>query len=118
LVSPQSLHKSDIGGVRLGVTGADAVRETFRAVTAAAGEVPGASVEGALVSPMRPGGIELLAGVVRDPHWGPILAVALGGVFAEVLQDAALAPLPVTRDRVRGLFGLLRGADVDRKSVV
>lgn len=112
LVSPQILHKSDIGGVRLGVTGADAVREAFDTVTAAARQVPGASVEGALVSPMRTGGIELLAGVVRDPDWGPMLAVALGGVFAEVLHDAALAPLPVTRERVRGLIGSLRGADV------
>jgi acyl-CoA synthetase (NDP forming) len=112
LVSPQILHKSDIGGVRLGVTGADAVREAFRAVTAAAGEVPGASVEGALVSPMRPGGIELLAGVVRDPHWGPMLAVALGGVFAEVLHDVALAPLPVSPDTVRTMVTSLRGAAV------
>lgn len=112
LVSPQILHKSDIGGVRLGISGAVAVREAFDAVTAAAGQVAGASVEGALVSPMRTGGIELLVGVVRDPQWGPMLAIALGGVFTEVLHDAALAPLPVTRDRVRALLGSLRGADV------
>ena len=110
LVSPQILHKSDIGGVRLGVTGADAVREAFDAVTAAAGQVPGASVEGALVTPMRIGGIELLAGVVRDPQWGLMLAVALGGVFTEVLRDAALAPLPVSHDRVRTMVTSLRGA--------
>jgi acetate---CoA ligase (ADP-forming) len=112
LVSPQILHKSDIGGVRLGVIGAAAVRDAFDAVTAAAGQVPGASVEGALVTPMRTGGIELLAGVVRDPHWGPMLAVALGGVLAEVLHDAALAPLPVSSDTVRTMVTSLRGAAV------
>jgi len=112
LVSPQILHKSDIGGVRLGVTGTDAVRAAFEAVTAAARQVPDATVEGALVTQMRTGGIELLAGVVRDPHWGPMLAVALGGVFAEVLHDAALASLPVSPDRVRTLVTSLRGAAV------
>jgi acyl-CoA synthetase (NDP forming) len=110
LVSPQVLHKTDIGGVRLGVTGAEAVREAFDAVTAAAGHVRGASVEGALVTPMRTGGVELLAGVVRDPQWGLMLAVALGGVFTEVLHDAALAPLPVSLDRVRTMVASLRGA--------
>jgi acyl-CoA synthetase (NDP forming) len=112
LVSPHVLHKTDIGAVRLGVRGADDVRAAFDAVTAAAGRVPGASIEGVLVSPMRTGGVELLVGVARDPQWGPILAVALGGVFVELAPDAALAPLPVTRARARELLESLRGAAV------
>jgi acyl-CoA synthetase (NDP forming) len=112
LVSPQVLHKSDIGGVRLGVNGEKDVRAAFEAVTAAAARVPGAAVEGALVAPMRSGGIELLVGVVRDPQWGPMLAIALGGVFTEVLHDGALAPLPVTSARIRDLVASLRGAAV------
>jgi acetate---CoA ligase (ADP-forming) len=79
-------------------------------VTAAGALVDGAVVHGALISPMRRGGTELLAGVVRDPDWGPVLAVALGGVFVEVLQDSALTPLPVTPERVLGLLAKLRGA--------
>jgi acyl-CoA synthetase (NDP forming) len=112
LVSPEVLHKSDVGGVRLGVDGAEAARAAFDAVTAAARAVPGATVEGVLVSPMRNGGIELLVGVARDPEWGLMLAVALGGVFVEFLRDAALAPLPVTPDRVREMLAALRGAQV------
>lgn len=113
VVSPQIIHKSDIGGVRLDVPSDEtAVREAFGAVTAAAHAVDGAAVDGVLVSPMRYGGTELLAGVVRDPEWGLLLAVALGGVFVELLQDSALAPLPVTQEQTRALLGKLRGAAV------
>lgn len=113
VVSPQIMHKTDIGGVRLDVPASeDAVREAFRAVTTAAALVDGASVEGALISPMRRGGAELLVGVVRDPQWGPMLAVALGGVFVEVLQDAALSPLPVSPEQARRLLDRLRGRAV------
>jgi acyl-CoA synthetase (NDP forming) len=112
IVSPQILHKTEIGGVRLDVPpDADAIKEAYRAVTAAAqAHDVGASVEGVLVSPMRRGGTELLVGVVRDPHWGLMLAVALGGVFVEVMQDSAVAPLPITPAQARGLLGRLRGA--------
>ena len=95
LASADVLHKSDIGGVRLDVPpDEDAVRAAYQAVNAAA--PAGARVDGVLISPMRRGGTELLVGVVRDPQWGPVLAVAIGGLFVEVLQDSALAPLPVT----------------------
>jgi len=76
---------------------------------AAASAVGGAHVEGVLVSPMRTGGTELLVGVVRDAQWGPVLAVAFGGVFVEVLQDSVLTPLPVTPGRVRARLERLRG---------
>ncbi|GAA2313166.1 acetate--CoA ligase family protein [Streptomyces violaceusniger] len=110
VVSPGIAHKSDIGGVRLGVSGADAVRTAYEAVRAGADRVPGAAVEGVLVSPMRTGGTELLVGVVHDDQWGPVLAVGLGGVFTEVLDDAALALLPVTPAHARELLLGLRGA--------
>jgi acyl-CoA synthetase (NDP forming) len=113
VVSAQILHKTDIGGVRLDVPAEqDAVREAFTAVTAAAAGVTGATVDGVLVSPMRRGGAELLIGVVRDPQWGPVLAVALGGVFVEVLKDSALAPLPVSPAQARRLLDRLRGRAV------
>lgn len=113
VVSPQIMHKTDIGGVQLDVPAAeDSVRDAFRAVTASAALVDGASVEGVLVSPMRSGGTELLVGVVRDRQWGPMLAVALGGLFVEVLQDSALAPLPVSPQRARRMLDGLRGRAV------
>ncbi|WP_426502284.1 acetate--CoA ligase family protein [Dactylosporangium sp. McL0621] len=110
IVSPGILHKSDIGGVRLDVAPDEAaVRAAYAAVTAAAAAVPGARVDGVLVSPMRRGGVELLVGVVRDAQWGPMLAVAFGGIYVEILHDSVLAPLPVTPAQARGLLERLRG---------
>jgi len=109
VVSPRLLHKTDAGGVALGVSRPDAVRAAFARVTGAARP---ADVEGVLISPMRAEGVDLLVGVVRDPVWGLMLAVAIGGVLAEVVHDAALAPLPVTRTTVRRLLGSLRASAV------
>jgi succinyl-CoA synthetase beta subunit len=61
---------------------------------------------------MRRGGTALLIGVVRDRQWGPMLAVALGGILVEVLQDSALAPLPVTQEQARRMLDGLRGRAV------
>jgi acetate---CoA ligase (ADP-forming) len=109
IMSADIVHKSDIGGVRLNVPpGEAAVREAYLAVTAAAAAGPGAAAD-VLISPMRTGGTELLIGVVRDSMWGPMLAVAVGGIFVEVLQDSALAPLPVTPAQARRMLGTLRG---------
>jgi hypothetical protein len=111
IVSPDILHKSDAGGVLLDVPPAEeAVRAAYQAVTAAAPD--GARIDGVLVSPMRHGGTELLVGVVRDPQWGPILAVAIGGLLVEVLRDSALAPLPVTPWQAGRLLDRLRGRAV------
>ncbi|GGS99471.1 acetate--CoA ligase family protein [Nonomuraea spiralis] len=101
-------HKSDIGGVRLGLSGPEEVRRAYREVVAAArAHAPDA---GALIQPQRHGGIELLVGVVRDPAWGLTLAVGLGGVWVEVLRDAALRVLPVDAAEVRRALSELRGA--------
>lgn len=110
IVCAQIMHKSDLGAVRLGVPADEAaVREAYRAVTAAAAAARGTTTADVLISPMRTGGTELLAGVLRDPTWGPVLAVAVGGIFVEVLQDSALAPLPVTPAQARRMLGTLRG---------
>jgi acyl-CoA synthetase (NDP forming) len=102
-------HKSDIGGVRLGLTGDDAVREAFTEVSALLG-----GRGGALVQPQRSGGVELLVGVVRDPVWGLVLAVGLGGVWVEVLRDTALRLVPVSAADVGAALAELRGAAVLR----
>jgi len=123
VVSPEILHKTDIGGVELRLRDDADVRTAFERVTAAA---QGAHVEGAIVAPMRSGGVELIVGVVRDPQWGPVLAVGLGGVWVHVADDTSLRLLPVGEDDVREMLGELRGhallhgargsqaADVDR----
>ena len=102
-------HKSDIGGVRVGLRSATEVEVAYADV-ARAGREAGADVRGALVQPMRADGIELLVGIVADPAWGQVLAVGLGGIFVEILRDTALAVLPVDRDEVRQALRGLRGA--------
>jgi acyl-CoA synthetase (NDP forming) len=111
IASPDIAHKTDIGGVVLNVEGEAALREAFRAVTAAAARhAPTAIIEGVLVAPMRPRGIELLVGVSRDPQWGPVLAFGLGGVWVEAMQDVALRLLPLDAAEVKRALAGLRGA--------
>jgi len=95
-------HKSDVGGVKLGLAGDDAVREAFAGLHAIAAA--------ALVTPMRTGGLELFAGVTRDPTFGPVLAAGLGGVWVELLDDVALRVLPVDKTEVVEMLRELRGA--------
>ncbi|HEY9524314.1 MAG TPA: acetate--CoA ligase family protein, partial [Thermopolyspora sp.] len=101
-------HKSDIGGVRLGLNGPDDVRAAYREVIATASAA--ADEVSALIQPQRSGGVELLVGVVRNPGWGLTLAVGLGGVWVEALRDTALRVLPVDSGQVRQALGELRGA--------
>lgn len=102
-------HKSDIGGVHLGLASADAVRTAFDTMQASLAQ-HGHPDAKAIIQPMRSGGVELLVGVVRDPLWGPTLAVAMGGIWVEVLADSALRLLPVDLDQVKDAVQELRGA--------
>ena len=109
ICSAQITHKSDIGGVALGLRTEAEVRAAYEKVRAAGDGVPGAEIEGVLVTPMRAAGTELLAGVTVDPSLGPVLAVGLGGVWVEVLRDTALRVLPAGPAEVRAMLGELRG---------
>jgi acetate---CoA ligase (ADP-forming) len=101
-------HKSDIGGVELGL-GTDAeVRSAYQQV-AAAGARAGDDSGAVLVTAMRTGGVEVLAGVTVDPGFGPVLAVGLGGIFVEVLRDVSLRVLPADPDEVARMLTELRG---------
>ncbi len=109
ICSAQITHKSDIGGVALGLRTEAEVRAAYATVRAAGDAVAGAEVEGVLVTPMRTAGVELLAGVTVDPSLGPVLAVGLGGVWVEVLRDTALRVLPADPAEVKAMLGELRG---------
>ena len=111
VASPDIAHKSDIGGVLLNLQGDETVRAGFEQVMEAARtKCPEARLDGAIIAPMRGRGIELFVGFSRDAQWGPILAVGLGGVWVEILQDVALRPLPVDAAEVKRMLAGLRGA--------
>ncbi|WP_114908097.1 acetate--CoA ligase family protein [Ornithinimicrobium murale] len=106
-------HKSDIGGVHLGLVDAEAVSAAFNAMQASLAQHGHPDAE-AIIQPMRSAGTELLVGVVRDPQWGPTLAVAMGGIWVEVMADSALRVLPVDRQEVREALEELRGVSLLR----
>jgi acyl-CoA synthetase (NDP forming) len=109
--SPDIAHKTDVGGVKLSLSGDTAVRNAFKSIIGSVRVTrPDAQIDGVLVSPMRDGGVELFVGTMRDPSWGPVLIVALGGIWVEVLKDTAMTPLPATAATVRRLLEGLRGA--------
>lgn len=96
--SPDIPHKTEVQGVRLGLRNAAEVSLAFDEVMASARRhSPAARIEGVTLQEMVRGGVEILLGVVRDPQFGPQLAVAPGGVFVELLRSAQVRQLPVSR---------------------
>lgn len=110
LVSPDIVHKSEAGGVKLGLADDAAVRAGFDAILRnAAAYDPQARITGVLVSPMVTGGVECVIGLNRDPVFGPVAMVGLGGVFVEVLRDVALKLCPFGEDEALAMIRGLRG---------
>ncbi|MDE2581116.1 MAG: acetate--CoA ligase family protein, partial [Rhodospirillales bacterium] len=109
--SPDLPHKTEAGVIRLGLADAAAVRSAFNEIMArAAAVVPAPRVNGVLVQPMVPAGVELVVGARVDPLFGPLVVVGLGGILVEVLADTALALAPVSISEARAMLGRLRGA--------
>ncbi len=110
--SPDIAHKSEIGGVKVGLADADAVRDGFEAImkSARAG-APGAEILGVSVNEMVSGGVQCILGSHLDPTFGQMVMVGLGGIYTEVLKDTVMRPAPVSHavalEMIRGL-GLWR----------
>lgn len=95
IVSPDIAHKTEIGGVKVGIHTAQELESAIESVLANAQKyAPAAHIEGVLVSEMVSGGFELIAGVVNDPAFGPVVVVGAGGIYAEVLKDSACRIAP------------------------
>ena len=103
-------HKTEIGGVRLNVASADACMHACREVLDnAARNAPQATPRGVLLAEMIGDGVEVIVGVKRDPVLGPFVAVGLGGIFVEVMQDLVFHPAPVDRAGAQAMLRRLRG---------
>ncbi|WP_032404185.1 acetate--CoA ligase family protein [Rhodococcoides fascians] len=96
VVSPQVVHKSDVGGVELGVTTADVAGRARKMIDTVTANVPGATIDGIVVTPMADRGIELLVGATRDPIFGPVVAFGSGGIMVEALDDVTFRAAPFT----------------------
>jgi acetyltransferase len=107
--SPQIAHKTEAGGVRLNLRQPDEIRSAYEQILASSRRYdPKAEIRGVLVQEMVPAGVEMIAGLKRDPQFGQVLVVGMGGIFVEVLKDAALAILPLSRPRVEEMIHSLR----------
>ncbi|MDQ6674598.1 MAG: GNAT family N-acetyltransferase [Chloroflexota bacterium] len=107
-IAPGLLHKSDVGGVRLGLAGPQAVVAAAHDMAAAVHEATGTQPTGFLVQPMAAPGVEMLVGVVNDPQFGPTVACGAGGTLVELLKDISVRLSPVTRSDAASMLRELR----------
>jgi len=113
IASADIQHKTEVGGVIVGVEGADAVRAAHgRLLDRVGSAAPSARLDGVIVAAMAPDGVEAVIGVQRDPTFGPVVMVGLGGVLVEVLEDVAFRLAPFGVAEARRMIGSLKGAKV------
>jgi succinyl-CoA synthetase beta subunit len=111
VMSREIIHKSDAGGVRVNVKDPAGVGDAIREM-AVLPAIAGARVDGWLVDEMAPPGQEVVVGGLRDPNFGPLVMVGLGGIFVEVLSDVAFRICPITRIDAEEMLDELKGAAV------
>ena len=110
ILSPDILHKSEIGGVLLDVADAAAVRQGYATLLERAKQhAPNARIEGVLVAKQIKGAVEMAFGVLRDPVFGPVAMVGLGGIFIEVLKDFCLRRCPFDAAEAERMIRSLKG---------
>ncbi len=109
IASPDILHKTDVGGVRVNLRSAGDVRDAFDLIVYRAERyVPGARIWGCLVQQMVPKGREVLLGMSRDPQFGPLVAFGLGGIYVEALKDVAFRIAPFSREEAAEMIREIR----------
>jgi acetyltransferase len=130
IASPDILHKTDVGGVKVGLSNSEEVLDAFELMVYRAQRyIPEARIWGCLVQEMVPaGGLEVLVGMNRDPQFGPLVTFGLGGIFVEALKDVTFRIAPFSRleaeamldeIRARALLDGIRGKPpVDKAAIV
>jgi len=111
VVSPQILHKTDVGGVKVGIDNIADVKKTFNDMYGRLSKKKGVDVKGILLEKMIPkGGVELIVGIQSNPQFGPMLMVGLGGVLTDILKDVAFRMLPITTSDAKSMLNELKGS--------
>lgn len=110
IASPDILHKSDVGGVKLNLQNAGELEAAYQEILESVKEkCPDARIDGVLVQSMLPQGVEMIIGVNADPQFGPMILCGLGGVFVEVFKDVSLYPAPLNEQEARSMIESLKG---------
>ena len=110
VVSPQILHKTDVGGVKVGIDNVADVKKTFTDMYGRLSKKKGVEVKGILLEKMVPKGVELIVGIQNDPQFGPMIMAGLGGVMTEVFKDVAFRMLPITTSDAKSMINELKGS--------
>jgi len=110
VVSPQILHKTDVGGVKVGLDNVNDVKKTFKDMYGRLSKKKGIDVKGILLEKMVPKGVELIVGVQNDSQFGPVIMVGLGGIMTEVMKDVAFRMLPISTSDAKSMLSELKGS--------
>ncbi len=110
VVSPQILHKTDVGGIKIGLNNVNDVKKTFTDMYSRLSKKKGVEVKGILLEKMVPNGIELIVGIQNDSQFGPIIMVGLGGIMTEVMKDVVFRMLPISTSDAKSMINELKGA--------
>jgi acyl-CoA synthetase (NDP forming) len=110
IISPDITHKSDSGGVRLGLKTSTEVEKAYNDMLMAVGRrCPGALIEGVSVQKMVPLGVEIIIGMSKDPQFGPVLMFGLGGIWVEILKDVSFRIVPLERRDAQEMIQEIKG---------
>ncbi|MPM86417.1 Protein lysine acetyltransferase Pka [bioreactor metagenome] len=113
IVSPEILHKSDAGGVKVNIKDEAAVRDAYKTIlTNAKAYKAEANIHGIAIQEMAPWGTECILGSVNDPTFGPTMMFGLGGIFVEVLKDVTFRVAPISEDQAEEMLGEIKGAPI------
>ncbi|MBI4640509.1 MAG: acetate--CoA ligase family protein [Candidatus Tectomicrobia bacterium] len=110
IVSPDVLHKSDSGGVKLSINSEEEVKQAYDEIlTSVKKAVPSAKIEGVSVQNMARSGLEVIIGLSKDPQFGPVLMFGIGGILVEIMKDVAFRIVPLTRRDAREMIREIKG---------
>lgn len=113
IASPDIVHKSDIGAVKLGLKNARQVGVAYDEImTSVWQNHPGARIDGVSVQKMAQPGVEVIIGMTKDPQFGPVLMFGLGGILVEILKDVSFRIVPLTRRDAREMIREIKGYPV------
>ena len=108
--SPDVVHKSDSGGVKLGLANATQVGKAYSEIISSVKQVyPEAQIQGVSVQPMASPGVEVIVGMSKDPQFGPVIMFGLGGILVEVLKDVSFRIVPLTERDAREMIREIKG---------
>ncbi len=113
IVSPDIIHKTDAGGVKIGIKDEEEAMAAYQEIISKAKKYnEEAIIKGVIVYSMVPQGTEIIIGMMKDPHFGPVVMFGLGGIFVEILKDISFRILPIEEGDAREMITEIKGREI------